>query len=386
MKNGVILARKSTWRSRLDLNYLDETSDRKISTKSENHSQTDIGLKLKQFGDYASKETLGQVHAGGFLHDLVRVNPDGSSTAPSKLTNAERKQRISDAWFQHIRKFPTSSDNPVIQHRMVFSMSNELHDNLVGAGLNPDRVLQSAMKKVMGKFAEHFHPTDSIGYAYGIHHDTDNLHVHVALCPRSAKGAYVGCSTSRTNTGGHKKQMDFLRKCFMAENKRWSKILNSPQKLQQAVSKRLDSDKLVFSPKLNYRQLAVLRASQSYEATRLQQLYQGIRNLETSLGKQREAVSAQRDIRFVGRLMGYRPSKVQKAVTKISTDVQRRSIREMQKTLFQLKREYCALHKRYTHLYGFQSYGHRNAQYPYVAHRPKVAVGTHTDQGLRVSP
>ena len=73
-------------------------------------------------------------------------------------------------------------------------MSRELHDKLVEAGINPDRVLQSTMKKMMGKFAERFHPTDSIGYAYGIHHDTDNLHVHVALCPRTARGAYVGCS------------------------------------------------------------------------------------------------------------------------------------------------------------------------------------------------
>ena len=33
------------------------------------------------------------------------------------------------------------------------------------------------MEKLMGKFAERFHPADSIGYAYGIRHDTDNLHV-----------------------------------------------------------------------------------------------------------------------------------------------------------------------------------------------------------------
>jgi len=374
MKNGVILARKSTWRSRLDLNYLDETSGRKISARDD----SEIGKKLKQFGDYASKETLGQVHAGGFLHDLIRINPDGTSTAPAKLTNAERKQRISDAWFHHIRKFPTSSDNPVVQHRMVFSMSQELHDGLVGAGINPDRVLQSTMKKIMGKFAERFHPTDSIGYAYGIHHDTDNLHVHVALCPRTAKGAYVGCSQSRTATSGNKNQMVYLRNCFEAENNRWSKILSSPQKLEQAVSKRLDSDKLIFSPKLNHRQLNALRASQTYEATRLQQLYQGIRNLEATLGKQREALATQRDVRFVGRLMGHRPSKVQKVATKITTDVQRRSIRELQNSLFTLKRQYRALHKRYSQIYGFSSYAHRNAQYPCVAQRPQVAHRAHS--------
>jgi hypothetical protein len=34
--------------------------------------------------------------------------------------------------------------------------------------------LQSTTKKIMGKLNERFHPADSIGYAYGIHHDTDN--------------------------------------------------------------------------------------------------------------------------------------------------------------------------------------------------------------------
>ena len=191
----MIFARKTTWRSRLDLEYLDETSARKASSRQQHND----GPKrpLRQFADYASKETLGQVHAGGFLHRLILINEDGSRTAPSQMTNEERKKRISEAWFEHIRKYPTSSKNPVIQHRLVFSMSREMHDKLVDAGISPDLVLQSTTKKIMCKFNERFHPADSIGYAYGIHHDTDNLHLHVALCPRTARGAYVGCSTAR---------------------------------------------------------------------------------------------------------------------------------------------------------------------------------------------
>jgi MobA/VirD2-like, nuclease domain len=101
-------------------------------------------------------------------------------------------------------------------------MSGELHDKLVPSGINPDRVLHSTMKKAMAKFAERFLPDDAVGYAYGLHHDTDNLHIHVALCPRTAKGAYVGCSTSRTNFSGHQNQMDYLRNCFERENRRWA--------------------------------------------------------------------------------------------------------------------------------------------------------------------
>jgi hypothetical protein len=121
-------------------------------------------------------------------------------------------------------------------------MSGELHDNLVASGINPDRVLHSTMKKAMAKFAERFHPNDAVGYAYGLHHDTDNLHVHVALWPRTARGAYVGCSMARTPTSGHNDQMKYLRSCFEQENKRWERILASPQKLEEHLSRRFDSE------------------------------------------------------------------------------------------------------------------------------------------------
>ena len=126
MKTGMIFARKTTWRSRLDLEYLDETSSRKVSARQEHDGGPKRTRPLRQFADYASKETLGQVHAGGFLHHLILVNQDGTRTAPSQLTNDEPKRRISEAWFEHIRKFPTSSKNPVVQHRLVFSMSREM--------------------------------------------------------------------------------------------------------------------------------------------------------------------------------------------------------------------------------------------------------------------
>ena len=86
MKAGMIFARKTTWRSRLDLEYLDETSSRKVSARQQHDDSPKRTRPLRQFADYASKETLGQVHAGGFLHHLILVNEDGSRVAPSQLT------------------------------------------------------------------------------------------------------------------------------------------------------------------------------------------------------------------------------------------------------------------------------------------------------------
>ena len=191
MKNGQIFAHKSTARGCLDLEYLDETSRRKVSLRERADMDQQIGKKLKHFTDYASKETLGQVHAGGFLHHSIRINPDGTSTAPSQLSNAERKQRITETWQKHLAKFPSTAKRPVIAHRLVFSMSKEQHDALTDAGINPDQVLHSTMKKVMRRFNERFHPNDSIGYAYGIHHDT--AHPPRACRNLSAHGEWELC-------------------------------------------------------------------------------------------------------------------------------------------------------------------------------------------------
>jgi hypothetical protein len=115
----------------------------------------------------------------------------------------------------------------MIAYRLVFSMSKEQHDALAGAGINPDQVLHSTMKKVRRRFNARFHPNDSIGYAYGIYHDTANLRAHVAICLRTANGTYVGCSTSRSSQSKHKKQMDCIKSWFEIENSRWEKILSS---------------------------------------------------------------------------------------------------------------------------------------------------------------
>jgi hypothetical protein len=353
---------KTTWRSRLDLEYLDETSDRKISVRQregERLENSGVGRKLKQFADYASKETLGQVHAGGFLHHTILTNPDGSRSSPSQLGNEERKRRISAAWFDHLRRFPSSSENPVIQHRLVFTMSSAFHDKLVESDINPDRVLQATMKKIMRKFAERFHPHDAIGYAYGIHHDTDNLHVHVALCPRTAKGAYVGCSMSRSNTSGNRNQMAYLKACFERENQRWEQILDSPEKLREQLSKRMDADKLLFAPRLTASHLEALLNAQTAEAIRLQNSYQSIRNLEAAIVAKRQFLVTQRNANFVSRLVGRRKPKLSRTVEKLAATVDRRSLREMQNLLFKIKRGYRAAHKRYSKTYGFRSYANR---------------------------
>jgi hypothetical protein len=254
----------------------------------------------------------------------------------------------------------------VIAHRLIFSMSKEQHDALVAAGINPDHVLHSSLKKVMRRFVEKFHPGDSIGFAYGLHHDTAHLHAHLALCPRTAKGRYVGCSTSHASQSRHKKQMDLIRSWFERENQRWEKILRSSEETERVVSQRLDSDKFVFAPRLTTAHTQALRSAQTAEAIRLQQLYQSIRTLEGAIAAKREFLAAKRNTNLVSRLLGRRKPRLTRTVERLAAVVDSRSIREMQTLLFKIKRDYRAAHKRYSQIHGFHAYAHRSS----LSHAP----------------
>ena len=139
--------------------------------------------------------------------------------------------------------------------------------------------------------------------------------------------------------------MKYLRSCFEQENKRWAHILGSPQKLDEHLSKRLDSDRIIFSQRLNHFQMDALRNTQTADAIRLQELYQSIRNLEATIAAKRQYLATKRHSQFVSRLLGRRTPKVARRVEKFAAAVDRRSLREMQSLLFKVKREYRAMHK-----------------------------------------
>ena len=168
--------------------------------------------------------------------------------------------------------------------------------------------------------------------------------------------------------------MDCIKSWFELENSRWEQILGSPQKLEETLSKRLDADKLLFSPKLNPFQMNVLQCAQNSDSIRLQQLYQSIRNLEASLANKRQRLGAQHSCRFVSRFLGPRQSRATQLVGQIGTAVERRSLREVRSLLFTLKRQYRTLHKRYSQIYGFSSYAHRNGMCYQAAMRQQSAL------------
>lgn len=116
----------------------------------------------------------------------------------------------------------------------------------------------------------------------------------------------------------------------------------------------------------------MLRSAQTAEAIRLQQSFQSIRNLESAIATKRKFLATKRNANFVLRLLGRRKSRVGRTTEKLAAAVDRRSLREMQTLLLQIKRDYRAAHQRYAQTHGFNSYAHRSTHAP--AHRNQNAL------------
>ncbi len=228
----------------LNLDYLNEKSE----VKSRNAQKDKIGSSL----DYASKEAVGQVHAGGFLHKKLVAARKENEPAPSKLDNAIRQERIHNSWNHHLdqhgrprkRGAKDEKKDEIIGHKFVLSFSKDFQDNLSQHDLNPDAVLHSVLKNVMHRYQDRFcEKGDSIGYAYGFHHDTDNLHVHVILHPLTEQGRVIGLSGQLKN----KKQREhrrndhigFMKSRADFEATRWNKIMADPAQCEKAKKEQL---------------------------------------------------------------------------------------------------------------------------------------------------
>ena len=360
MKAGMIFARKTTWRSRLDLEYLDKTSSRKVSSRQEQDDGPKRSRPLRQFADYASKETLGQIHAGGFLHHLILINEDGSRTAPSQLTNDERKRRISEASFQHIRKYPTSAQNPVIQHRLVSRCHARCTTNwskpesIPTACCSPRRrrswasstsgfIRQTQFATPTGFITTRTTFTSMSPFARARQEARMSDAARPGLRHRDTRTRWDFCarvSSGRTSAGKrfspHRKNWGAP---FQADRLRQGRLFSAPESFPDGgVAKRANG-------RGNPPSTALFQSPQP----------RSVNHCEA------EIFALKKSANFVSRLVGRRAPKGVRVAHKLADAVGRRSLREMRHLLFKIRAEYLAAHKRYARTQGFNSYANRVA-------------------------
>jgi len=256
LQKAINVIKSGAWTSPVDFRYQDETSRFKIDCDR-------IGARKRgeiytpkpwEALPYLAKEDMGKIHVRGFLHDHVAQNPNGSFTSPASLSTEEIMHRLGRAWKSHAKNFRRTE---ISHHRLVFSMSKEFNDALVATGRNPDMALRGIIEKSMRSFQENFHPGDSVGYSYGLHHDTDNLHAHVFIHPRTRQGEFVGMSeqlqrlASRGAASRHKNQLRFVRE---AARRRAAQVIKEIADPKQAahLKNNLHSDRIHFLPRQSH--------------------------------------------------------------------------------------------------------------------------------------
>ncbi|HCE46719.1 MAG TPA: hypothetical protein DET40_24495 [Lentisphaeria bacterium] len=190
MKKLLILVKKKPIRvcRNLNISYLDETSELKARYKALDE-RTSLEMAKKKIQDsikYVSKEGCGKVHVGGYMRDKI---VEYFNCVPENLGNQERIKFVT----KKIKEISPYRD--VLAFRFAVSMDADGERMIRKKGLDPEKILGDRLKKVMTKFQNRFHPGDRISYVYGLHHDTDNLHLHVILLGRTEKGRHVSFSS-----------------------------------------------------------------------------------------------------------------------------------------------------------------------------------------------
>jgi hypothetical protein len=253
LQKAINVIKMDSWTSPADFRYQDETSEFKIGCdRVAAQKRGEIYIPKPWEGlPYLVKDDLGKIHVRGFLHDRVARNSDETFTRPSSLSTRQIIQRLGRVWKDHASR---SRATEVSHHRLVFSMSKEFHDAIVQTGRNPDMVLKGIVERTLHSFQENFHPGDSIGYSYGLHHDTDNLHAHVFLHPRTRDGSFVGMSEQlqrlfeRGAKSRHKNQLKFVRETARRRAAQVLKELSDPKEVAH-LQHNFQSDRIYYAPR-----------------------------------------------------------------------------------------------------------------------------------------
>jgi hypothetical protein len=351
LQKAVNVIKSDSWTSPVDFRYQDETSEFKIECDriaAQKRGQVYTPKPWESL-PYLAKDEMGKIQVRGFLHDQVAQNRDGSFTHPASLSTGEIIRRLGRAWNEHARN---SRKTEVSHHRLVFSLSKEFHDTLVAAGRNPDMALRGIIERTLRSFQEKFHPGDSVGYSYGLHHDTDNLHAHVFIHPRTREGAFVGMSGKPARHQGHasrhKDQLGFLRENVRQRVTQVLKEISNPKEAAH-LKNNLHSDRIFFAPHQSH----LWRAKSDFHPRtpvdfQLEQKRSAVAALDQQIAAKRIALREAAQGRNIAAIVRIRQPKWLRHLETAYTAKLFREMRELQTQRHRLYSEYRATCKRLT--------------------------------------
>lgn len=351
LQKAINVIKMDSWTNPVDFRYQDETSEFKIGCdRAAAQKKGEVYIPKPWEGlPYLAKDDLGKIHVRGFLHDQVAQNPNGSFSHPASLSTPEVIRRLSLAWKAHARK---NRETQISHQRLVFSMSKEFHDAIVQAGRNPDMALKGIVERTMRSFQEKFHPGDSVGYSYGLHHDTDNLHAHVFIHPRTRDGTFVGMSEQlqkkarRRAVSRHKNQLKFVRENARRRAAQVLKELSDPKEAAH-LKNNFYSDRIYFAP----RQSHTARPKNDFRPRtpadfQLEQKRSAVISFDRQIAAKRAALRDATNGRHVAGIFQLRQPKWLRLMQKAQTATLFRELRELQEKRYRLVVDYRAAQRR----------------------------------------
>ena len=273
------LFKKTSTAKKPNIDYLDELSEIKAmyANKDKEFNQDSFQDDLTKALSYLSKEDIGQVHVSGWLRDKMVQKINGS---PESIDNEERKKLIKDLMVEHTDIHKPYRGN--MGHKMIFSVGKDLEKKVEAAGMNLDVLLSDQMKSVMKSFEKKFHTKfnhkDKIGYAYGIHHDTNNRHIHVFLHNRTLQGRHVALSNplkGKVDKNKREDQIGYVKEELAKREEKVLEYIDDVLKGKKVVPERLKALNSSFNMnKENH------KISKKYIDKKLDELSDGLNNLE----------------------------------------------------------------------------------------------------------
>ena len=351
LQKAINVIKMDAWTNPVDFRYQDETSEYKIDcdrTAAKKRGQIYVPKPWEGL-PYLAKDDLGKVYVRGFLHDGVAQNPDGTFRHPGSLTTAELIGRLSKAWKAHARK---NRETHVSHQRLVFSMSKEFHDAIVQTGRNPDMVLRGAVERTMRSFQEKLHPGDSVGYSYGLHHDTDNLHAHVFIHPRTRDGEFVGMSeqlqhlVQRQILSRHKNQLKFIRETARRRAAQVLKELSDPREAAH-LKHNFQSDRIYYAPRESH----TAHTSKDFRPLtpvdfQLEQKRVATASLDRQIAAKRAAIRDATNGRHISGVFRLRQPKWLRLMQKAQTAMLFRELRQLQEKRYRAASDYWISRRR----------------------------------------